>query len=162
VIESELVFLLQDEDVNVDNQARLLASGFYTFTRFALMGDTRPAVRLHIINSLLVASVLQQTLLVACWEVAKDKFAARSKLTAKAESTGLPQRRLAGDVKSLNAHVWMFMATAALPVVLRASQSVDTARTLTRIGRGRAYGPMAYGGPWCTLATVPAGRSGLC
>jgi hypothetical protein len=44
---------------------------------------------------------LQQTLLVACWEVAKDRFAARSKLTAEAESTGLPRVRLKGDVKSL-------------------------------------------------------------
>jgi hypothetical protein len=100
VLESELLFLLQDEFVPVTVQQQILAGGYFTFKRFAIMGDDRPAVRLLLENTLGIADPLHRTMLVACWEAAKDRFTARSKIAAEAEQTGLPRHRLKGDVKS--------------------------------------------------------------
>jgi hypothetical protein len=38
VLESELLFLLQDEFVPVTVQQQILAGGYFTFKRFAIMG----------------------------------------------------------------------------------------------------------------------------
>jgi hypothetical protein len=43
--------------------------------------------RPHVANTSLVANALQQVLLVACGEVAKDRVTAGARLTAEAEST---------------------------------------------------------------------------
>jgi hypothetical protein len=60
--------------------------------------------RPHVANTLFVADALQRNLLVACWEVAKDRFTAGARPTAEADSTEY-------DVKSLkrayvDVHVW--------------------------------------------------------
>jgi hypothetical protein len=43
--QSELDFLLASEGLSADSLAKLLAAGYYTLRRFAIMGDDRPSVR---------------------------------------------------------------------------------------------------------------------
>ena len=61
-IESELLFLLQDEEVDAATQQAILTSGYYTFRRFALLGDARADVR-----GLFAMSSILRTLFSARW-----------------------------------------------------------------------------------------------
>mgnify|MGYP002804074326 CR=1 FL=1 len=65
------------------------------------MGDDRREVRALLQDVILISNPLHRTMIISCWEVAKDRFSARSKMAAEAEASGLPRHRLKGDVKSL-------------------------------------------------------------
>ena len=71
----------------VETQRKLTASGYKPYKRFAIVGYDRPMERRIFVADGGVADALEQTIIVACWEVAKDRW------PFKAESARRPNHR---------------------------------------------------------------------
>jgi hypothetical protein len=101
IMQSELDFLLASEGLSADSMAKLLAAGYYTLRRFAIMGDDRTSVRTVLRDDVHIILGLEQTITIACWEVAKERFIQQTKALAEAEAAGVPKQRLKSDIKGL-------------------------------------------------------------
>jgi hypothetical protein len=92
---------LVTEGLSEESRGRLLDAGYFTLNRFAILAETRAGVRAVLRTECNIDNNLQQTIVIACWEVAKERFVQQTRAHAETEAAGLPKMRLKSDLKSL-------------------------------------------------------------